>query len=295
MDFLKNLRASVYGPEYYRSLGEKPFSYSLKYFLILIAAIAVVSAAVFLVSAIPAVNSFLRTTSAQIVQYYPSDLQITVASGSVSTNVPQPYFLPLLPAIAANISSSSYDGAVSPSSSENLLVIDTKDPITVDEFEKDNTIALLASDSLAYARDGGMVVQPIGSGVSFVVSRASVTAFVEKAKSYFVWVDWAIGILTPIGIFVALACRLVYLFILALLVWGLARMSGVSVGYKKAYQWGLHLMTLPFIVGTAFWLILPGANIPFLFTILALLAAAINLRHAPPAAATTTSPPSSSA
>jgi hypothetical protein len=294
MDFLRNLRASIYGPEYYKSLGEEPFSYSLKYFFVLIAWLAVISAAVFLVSAIPAVNSFLRTTSAQIVQYYPSGLQITVASGSVSANVPQPYFLALPPSIAANLSSSSHGGVVSSSLPENLLVIDTKDPITVDEFEKDNTVALLASDSLAYAKNGSMVVQPIGSGVSFVVNKASATAFVEKAEPYFAWVDWVIGILMPIGIFAALACRLVYLFILALLVWGLARVSGVGVGYMKAYQWGLHLMTLPFIVGIASWLILPGVNIPFLFTILALLAAAINLRHAP-ARATTISPPSSSA
>jgi hypothetical protein len=174
------------------------------------------------------------------------------------------------------------------SSSENLLVIDTKDPLTVDEFQSDQTLVLLASDSVAYVKDQSMVIQPIVPDFSMIINKGVVTSFVQKIEPYFKFVDWAMAVLMPIGIFFALAFRLVYLFILALLIWGLARVSKINVGYKKAYQWGLHLMTLPLIVGTALWLIVPAVDIPFLFTVLALIMAALNLRHAP---ASVTPPP----
>ena len=277
MDFLKNVRDSIYGPAYYASLKDKPLSYSIKYFILLAVWLAVIAAAIFLFSIIPAINSFLTNASQKVVAYYPDELRITVASGSVSTNVPEPYFLKL-PGELKTPAASSPSYSLSSSSPENLLAIDTKDPITVGEFQNDRTLILLASDSVAYIKDKSMVVQPISSNVSMNITKGTVVSFVEKVKPYLKIIDWVVAIFMPIGIFAGMMFRLIYLFFLALLVWAVMGIKKVSGGYKQAYRWGLHLMTLPMVLGVALWAIVP-MSIPFLFTILAIIMAVVNLKN----------------
>jgi hypothetical protein len=286
MDFLKNVRDSIYGPVYYASLKDKPLSYSIKYFILLAVWLAVIASVVFLFPVVPVVNSFLENASQKVVAYYPDNLQVTVASGSVSTNVTEPYFLQLPDELKTSLASSSSYG-ISSSSPENLLVIDTKDPITVSEFQGDRTFVLLASDSVAYTKDQSMVVQPIGSNVSMKINKAAVVSFVGKVRPYFRLIDWAIAILMPIGIFLGMIFRLIYLFFLALLIWAVMGIKKVGGGYKQAYRWGLHLMTLPMILGIALWVIVPGVNIPFLFTVITLIVAAVNLKNVSSAVSST--------
>lgn len=280
MNFLKKVRASVYGPEYYASLRDKSLSYSIGYFMALTAWLAVIVGAVLLLSFIPTINLFLSSATQKVVAYYPENLTITVASGSVSANVPQPYFIPLPDELKTHIAASpSY--SMSSSSPVNLLTIDTKHPITVQEFQDDQTVILLASDSLAYVKDQSMVVVPLDTHVSGTITKATVTSLVQKIEPYFKFIDLVVGIFVPIGVFLVTMLRLVYLFFLALLIWGLAHIRKVPGGYGQAYRWGLHLMTLPLIVSALLGAILPGANVPFLFTVLAVVMAWINLGNAP--------------
>jgi hypothetical protein len=277
MDFQKTVRASVYGPEYYASLAGKPLSYSIKYFFALIAWVAVVAAVIMLFSIVPAVHSFLANASQKVIGYYPDGLQVAITNGKVSANVPQPYFLKL-PAEFQTSASQAYDASSSP---ENLLVVDAKDPFTMGEFQNDRTLFLLTGDSIVYAKDRqsqSLVVQSLGSISSLDITKGSVASFIQKAEPYFRLIEWAVAILVPVVIFLAFALRLLYLFIIALLIWILARMSKMNIGYGQAYRWGLHLVTLPLLVTTALWLVVPGASIPFLFTVLTLIMAAVNLK-----------------
>ena len=75
-----------------------------------------------------------------------------------------------------------------------------------------------------------------------------------------------------------MALNLVYLFIFALLVWALVRMRDADIGYKKSYQLGIHLMTLPLIITTLLWLFIPIMDVSYLFTVIAIVVAAANLK-----------------
>jgi hypothetical protein len=281
MDFLKSVRSSIYGPEYYAALKKKPLSYSIQYFFVLTAWLAVIAAIIFLFSIIPALNGFLSNTGAKIVQYYPDELQINISHGKVSTNVAEPYFLKM-PAEFA-VSSTIQSNGLATSTPDNLLVIDTKDPFSIDEFNNDRTLFLLTSDSIVYLKDQSTVIQPIGADTSLVLNKGSVTSFLQKIQPYFKLIDIIVAIFIPIGIFVSLAFRLIYLFALALLIWLFARVRKIDAGYKQAYRWGIHLMTLPLILGALLWLLVPSFNFPFLFTILALISLVINLKDMPAA------------
>jgi hypothetical protein len=71
---------------------------------------------------------------------------------------------------------------------------------------------------------------------------------------------------------------LVYLLFGALLVWLTAKIKGVKISYGKSYQIGMHLMTSVIIITNIFNIIPTRFIIPFLFTILLILSAVLNLR-----------------
>jgi hypothetical protein len=281
MELLKNIRSSIYGPAYYASLSGKPFSYSMKYFLLLAVLLTVVLSVVMLFSIVPNVRSFLMTASSKIVDYYPSELQVTISHGKVSTNVAEPYFLKLPAEFTAKVTTPP----ASSSAPENLLVIDTKDPFTVDEFRNDHTLLLLMGDSFAYVRDQSkqdIDIQPLGQNFSMVFNKGTVASFVQRMRSYF-WIIYAGTIvLVPIGVFIGMMVRLIYLFLFAVLVWAFMRMRKMNGGYKKAYRLGLHLMTTPLIIGVFCSIFIPAENIPFLFTAIALIMMVVNVRSVPP-------------
>ena len=277
MELFRNIRSSIYGPAYYASLAEKPFSYSMKYFLSLAVLLTVILSAVLLFSIVPNVHSFLATTSTKVLDYYPNELQITISHGKVSTNVAEPYFLKF----PAEFMTKGAASSVSSSLPENLLVIDTKDQFTIDEFRNDRTLLLLTGDSFAYVRDQNkqdIDIQTLGQNFSMVFNKGVVASFVQKIGSYF-WIIYAATIiLVPVGIFIGMAVRFVYLFLFALLAWAFLRMKKINGGYKKAYQLGLHLMTAPLIIGVFCSIFIPAENIPFLFTAIALVMMVINLK-----------------
>ncbi len=193
------------------------------------------------------------------------------------------------------LASSSSLGAysVGTSSIENLVVIDTKDPFTQDEFRNDKTLALITKDSLVYVKNSSIVIQPIGPSVSFVANRNTVASFMGNVQPYFKFLDLIVAILVPIGVFGGMLFRLLYLFLLALLIWAFTGIRKIPGGYGQAYRWGLHLMTLPLILTTFVWLVFPGANVPFLFTVIALIMTGVNVRNLPAATSSAPAQPTS--
>ena len=99
MEFFKNIKNSIYNPEYYSNLLNKPFSYSLKYFLLFSFIIALLLTVDSSFSALPKIKSFLDVAGKKTIQYYPDELQITIKNGKTSTNVNEPYFIKTPPGI----------------------------------------------------------------------------------------------------------------------------------------------------------------------------------------------------
>ena len=95
MSFLQNIGKSIYSPEFYKELLGLPFSFSLKYFYSLAVVLAVALAVIFSFKIIPAAQPFLQSIGPQVLNYYPDELVITIKNGDVSTNVAEPYLLPL--------------------------------------------------------------------------------------------------------------------------------------------------------------------------------------------------------
>jgi hypothetical protein len=56
----------------------------------------------------------------------------------------------------------------------------------------------------------------------------------------------------------------------------------ISGGYPKAYQIGIHAMTLPILLNIIIFLFVPDFRVPFFFTIAMLVGGLVNLRSDQP-------------
>ena len=124
-DFFQDIKNSFYGPKYYQGLLKKPFFYSLRLFVMFGLLVALLSALVFSFAFLPRVKSVLSQAGTQLIEHFPSELQLTVKDNKVSTNVPEPYFIKVPVGFSAG-----------PQVVENLAVIDTQTAFSFEKFKE---------------------------------------------------------------------------------------------------------------------------------------------------------------
>lgn len=270
MELFEHVRKSIYNPEYYEEIESKPFSYSIKYFYSLVLVMAVILSTVYGFIFIPVTVSFLKSFGTAIVDYYPSELTVTIKGGMVTTNVTEPYSLPF----PEKLRSSETKGI------DNLLVIDTHHDFTMDLWNQYKTTAWLTKDTLIYRdKDNRISITPLDKTPNTEITRTKIASWLAAIEPFFKWVPP----LLIFGIFVFfmffLSGYLFYLLFGALLIYFIARLKKIPLSYKKAYQVGLHAITLSLIFTLAKLSLLQGSpNIPFLFTAVLCIVAWINLK-----------------
>jgi hypothetical protein len=270
MQFLKNLKNSIYGPDYYIELLQKPISFSFRYFFSFISLIALIASVIFLFTVAPKVKLILDKIGAQALERFPASLEITIKEGNASINQQEPY---KISAPAGIKDTEFFYGKV-----ENILVIDTKNDFTTEELGQYKTLCVLAKTIIACQREDQITIQPLSKIANLVINKAIITSWVERVRPF-------LNLIYPLALigawlvfFFSIILRLAYLLIFALVIWLIASLKKIKIGYAKSYQMGLHLMTLPIIVIILFKFLLPQMNIPFLFTIVSVLMAFINLK-----------------
>jgi len=270
MDFLDKIKNSIYGPEFYRELQSKPLSFSFKYFYTLASILAVIGTAQFSFQVIPNLTAFLAGIGPEIVNSYPSELVLTTKDGQASSNVVEPYFIKT----PASMRNENYKNIPA---TENFVVIDTKNQFTEESFTRYDTFAVVTKTSLALRKDsGGIEIYSLREMPDLTIDRASVESFVGKLQP-FIKFAWPFFILASfIGFMLSFSAELIYLLFAALLIWIIMKIKGLAVGYKKSYQAGLHIITLPLLFGVVSALLNVHVPIPFFATILVIVAAIIN-------------------
>lgn len=288
MGFLTLIKKSIYSPEFYRDLRSKPLSFSIKYFYMLALALSLVITAVFSFTLVPTLNSLLKNIGPAVDAYFPDELVVTIRGGEVSVNVPEPYFLPI-PAVLENIPVS--DAGSAGRLPKNLVVIDTKNEFSEAAFAEYDTLVLIMKKSVAFSDREGIRIEPLRDIPDYTIDKALLQKFASKTGSF---LKYAAPILVFVIFIIAMAIftfHLVYLFLAALLVWLVMKARGASAGYKKAYQVGVHAMTLGFLLNALLVVVfLPRPNVPFLFTVVLLAVAAVNVRREEPSAEVLSSP-----
>lgn len=282
MEFLENIKSSIYNPVFYKELLAKPFSFSLKYFLSLMGLIALIMTIVFALSALPEINAAINQLMPKILNYYPDGMEITVKSGKVSTNVSEPYFIKM----PVELKSSEQDSKDKPvenvsdvEEADNLLVIDTISPLTVDLFKNYKTAVLLSGDSVIYYDNEAIKIQSLDKSWNGVVTKAKFSQGLDKIMPYIKLLPLGLPPIVFVVIFFGLIFgNLLYLIFGAFAIWLAAKIRKRSLSYGKAYQIGLHAIALGVILEVAIFSSYPALEFPLFPTLLMLAIYWINLK-----------------
>ncbi len=267
MSFIRTIADSIYNPAFYRQIIERPFSYSLKYFLGLAMTLTIVHAAIFSISALPPIRNFLSSAGENIIGFYPEELEVTIQQGNASTNVAEPYFIKIPASWNEN----------GDSTIENLVVIDTKNDFSLDQFYQYRTAAWLTKDSLIFLKDSGIQIEPLTKIENLTINQGQIRTLITRATPYLKFVTPVIFLVALFAILFSFVSKLLYVLLLALIILIIGKIKDVPLTYGKAYQIGLHAITLGLIVN-----LLPSnfplLHIPFLFSILTIVVVAMNLK-----------------
>ena len=273
MGLIRLVQESIYSPIFYNGLLVKPLSFSFKYFYSFALVLSIVLAAVISYALIPPASSFFQTVGPKILAYYPDELVITVSGGKASTNVEEPHFFPWPSELREADGTAPF---------ENLLVINTIVPFSLEQFRSYRTAALLTQDSFIYAGDKGEIrIQPLAGVPDGKLDKRFVATVTERIAPFSKFVAPIIVIGAFLAGLALFSFELAYLLFGALLIWLLLRVKKVRVQYWKAYQIGMHAVTLGLLFQALMFAFGLNVRLPFLFTALMLVVAFVNVRPVP--------------
>ena len=274
MNIFTKIKNSIYNPEYYKEVLQKPFSYSLKYFVLFSLLFALVFAIVFTIKFVP-VGKMLSDKAPELANYFPQELTVTIKDGKASTNVQEPYYIKMPENFK---SSSNYQTNTYYNGLDNIIVINTKDKFDLDTFNSYKTLMLLTSNSMVYLnKDKQIAINSLSGAENLTLNREKIVAFINMVKPFFVYIYPFVFVGGYLVGLIVVSNKLIYLLFGALLIWVVAKIKGLKIGYKKSYQFGMHLVTFAVIVTSLLSLISPKLSFPFLFSVLLILLAVFNL------------------
>lgn len=271
MRFIKEMQRNIYNPDFYmKEVSKETFGEAFLYLLKYVAFLAGVLS-LFLISAL-AIFFFGGKYSemvSELTLLYPENLEITLSNGEVSTNVEEPYIIPF----SEDIYSAEGDDF------ENFIVIDTKSPVTFESAQEYKTVALVGKNTFGIQNEnGGFEIHTVPRDIQEALSRPWIDEKVQMISGIVRgWGFLIIALCIPIFLFPSLVVGImIYLVFAALFVWVVARVKGLSYGYKRSYIASMHLITLPQALSMAMpWVFF---SIPLFRTILIVVLAVLNLK-----------------
>lgn len=262
MNFFTQIKNSIYSPSYYTEIPKKSFGDSLKYFFALIFILSAIQATSWIYSYLTVGKGVVDKIADRAASIYPSELEIMIEDGQVSTNVEEPYYI-TVPELAAE--------------SANLLVIDTKTPYSSAKFNEYKTAVWLSKDSIFYKGNNKVEVMDLSKQqTNFVLNKSVYDGLVSTIRPYLSLITPVVVVGSILVIFIGNIFLLVYLLLLSALIFLLVKLLKKSLTFGQSYKVGLHAITLPLIITTLMDLV-GIAGFSFMFTIIALVAAIINL------------------
>lgn len=283
LGFFKTLGASLYSPKFYAEIHKHTFGRAFWYFARLA---LLTSAGIMLMVGVPILAVLLGSSGnldEKILTAYPDELVITIDQGKVTTNVEEPYSIPI------PFNDDELQKFPSEFRAQNLIVIDTKTPFTSAQFEAYETLAWLTQDSLFFynseeAEIGGY---PLKNVKKLEINEQAVQTFVEKLMGIMKWLVPMMGLTMWAMLWAGmLVWGLGYALILGVLISILKSMLGQNARYGASYLTALYATTWAVV----FNILLTGLNaatgfepFTFLVTLLTMVAVGWNLQKVPKA------------
>lgn len=257
MNIFKQIKNSVYNKEYYKStvLVESTKS-SVKYLLKISALIALIASIIFAIAS-PFIFKAMKGEISSVVAGYPNDLVISIKDGNASINQPEPYIIKV-PLSMATSSVSENNPKVN-----NLIVINTSEPFSIDKFKEYSTLSLLTKNNIAMMSNNGEIkIMSLSEFGNVDISKTWLEQKANKTHQVLPWLLVGMAVLVYLGIFIfEIISSLIIILLYALVVWGFLKNKGIEVTYGRAYQVAIHASTLALIMGSIGNIIKPLDNL----------------------------------
>lgn len=275
MNLWRTIRASIYSPEFYRSLPGRKLSFSLKYYYVLGVALAIVFSAVTSFRALPLLAQFLDQAGQTLVAHFPEELAITIQDGEASTNVEEPYVLPLPDTLKTE---TERNGKQAPA---NLLVIDTASQASVESWTAHDTFILITKRNIVAGdeRGGRVQIEWLSDMPNVVIDRTFVQSLRGDLQAVGKWLSPLVVFGTWFAFLVVWTLTLIYLVFGGVLAWLIARARKMPVSYGAAYRMALHAWTPVALLLTVLTGGFPGTEAPFIPTLLLIVTLIANIRR----------------
>src|SRR3989338_1252226 len=277
---IEHVKKSIYGPEYYRELEMRPFSFSLKYYSALALFVALLLTIVSSIPLVPEVSRAVREFPEKFFAYYHDQLEVKIEKGIVTSNVSEPYVLPD-PAAAGQ--ATGEQGA--------FLIIDTKTPFSLEQFRAYKTLTWLGEKQIAMDDGGGGVrIVPFTENTTLTINEGTIRGFEQRLRPFYKFIAALVVGVIFLGLLIGFCFNFVYLFFCALLIFLLGRLMKRHWSYGTCYRIGLHAITLPFLIFVVFSLLsFSPIDLPFLYTLIMLGVVYMNFKDVlPPSSAAET-------
>ncbi|KKT77302.1 MAG: hypothetical protein UW73_C0023G0007 [Microgenomates group bacterium GW2011_GWB1_44_8] len=273
---------AVSSPSFYQDVIKGKTTGAFGYFLLLTLLLALVKTLLASATLIPLANIFINKLQENIVDVFPSDLEIKIENGSVKSNMPQPYKIPfthlqkLLPQATTDLSPQIVF-------EENFLVIDEK--AKTEDILKYNTLLLLTNSGIVIKEqsDAGFRYQPFSKDTNLTIDRRTVRVIWSRISPMAKWITP--GIVSAVAVIMLLyypLWHLIYLVFGSLLLLLYMRMAKLKISFKTLYRVGLYSITLPLLINYVVSIFLPTLWLPFSFTLIFLLFSQYMLRNPSP-------------
>lgn len=257
--FFRTLYLSFTSPHYYADVVRAPFSFSLKYYVGMTVLLSLLVSVVITARWVLPFNSFLADVPDLLVNAYPEELEVTINNGQVSTNVDEPYFIPL--SVFDPFEKRLHETVlgINEKDLQYLLVIDTQ--ASIEQIIDYETWALLTWNSISYINDDGNIETVSLEDIeNLTINKEVVSLLMSQVRPYLdYFVPLSIGIII-IGYILYGVVRMIYFLILALILWIVASLLKAPLSYGKSYQITLHFSFIPYVL--LLLLVAVGVRIP---------------------------------
>lgn len=255
-NFFSDLKSSFYGPAFYATAKTKSLGSAVGFLFLSALLTSFILVLFFAAVAIPGV---LTIKPAEFVdQKFPAELAVTIKDGKASTNVEQPFIVPI-----------PVEDRMKDEQFENYLVIDTRPDITVAALEGYKSVVVLTEKSLYMsAKDEPGRVVPLTDTDNVTIDKPFVAEMVNGLMAIF-WIIVPIILIigAPFIALFGLSYFLVVSLVGALIPLVIGKIRKVSMTYGEAYKTALYA-TVPVMCITTVWLFFSVGPFPMFLDIL---------------------------
>lgn len=268
----QSIRSSLYDPSFYSQLrGQSIFTEPLKIYAALGILGFGVTLGILYANAVPLAFSSLPD---QVVAVYPNDgLAITLASGQMSINKPQPYYV-------MNPLSKKWLGTSTP---KYLVIFDGDDTLGMD-LDQNSTFALVKKTYIIAPEgneNGSKITIFSKEEATTTLTKVDVVSFIDSIKPYFAPTLIIGGFIlvvlsTIIGTFFWIVYHYLYCIFPAVLIWIFMYLRKTPLVFADSYLTTLYA-SMPVVI-VSFTLTILGLGLPLLsYTLFVLIIAIANL------------------